>query len=130
MFRSIETSQDVVVDEYLAIDGKVRVVGDTVGELVHARCGLPVPARAAPRRRPGTRASGHYNLALVQLQLGNSQEAVLSLRRALHARVDFEAARRALAQLQSGWRAPLPEDYLPHDLLERFGEVSSVAVNE
>ena len=69
----------------------------------------------------------HYNLALVHLALGDTEQARLSLQRALRARPDFQPAKNVMASVKSGGQSHLNPDYLLHDLLERFGEVSTVA---
>jgi tetratricopeptide (TPR) repeat protein len=73
----------------------------------------------------------YTNLALIHWQEGDRDGARQAARHALHIRPGFEPARRILAVAESGARGgPLPAQYVFHDLVEIFGEISTAVFSD
>lgn len=69
----------------------------------------------------------HTNLALLDLAEGDREGAVKSLETALHAYPDYEYARSLLDAIAESRETPKARAYVLSDLLERFGEVTTVS---
>ena len=72
----------------------------------------------------------HTNLAIVNLLRKRKAEATTSLKRALRAHPEFEPALALQRQLNTGNTAVTTDALVFNDLLEKFGEVSTVSFDD
>ena len=69
----------------------------------------------------------HTNLALIHLHRGAVDDATQALSTALHAFPDYAYARSIEAELEAGLDDVAKRyDFVSNDLLERFGEITTV----
>ncbi len=99
------------------------------GNLEHASAALERSLELASFPLPRVHLT-HTNLAIVRIRQGRPEAAAQSLRRALHSFSQYAYARELLDRLNAGehlHEADSPPDVVFNDLLERFGEVTTVA---